>query len=169
MSKAMRSLIDAPERLAGRALYEFDEHAWIAEQLAVLRSNELHALDRESLAEYLTEMTSRDRRELESRLTALLQHLLKVRLQPAKMSRSWAVTIATQQDEIHALLQSIPSLAQHVESRLSDAYAAAVRRAAIETGIPATRFPGESPWTLEEALDFAPPAPTRPEAARKGR
>jgi len=169
MSKAIRSLIDAPERLAGRALYEFDEHAWIAGQRAALRSGNWQALDRECLAEYLTAMTSRDRREVESRLTVLFQHLLKVKLQPAKMSRSWAATIVTQQDEIRSLLQSLPSLAQHVDGRLADAYAAAVRRAAVETGIPAARFPGDSPWTLDEALGFTPPAPSRPGAARKGR
>jgi hypothetical protein len=167
MSKALRSLIDAPERLVGRALYEFDEHAWVAEQVAALRSSRLDALDRECLAEYLTEMTARDRRELESRLTVLLQHLLKAQMQPAKLSRSWAVTIVTQQDEIRSLLQSIPSLVQHVESRFTDAYAAARRRAAVETGLAAARFPADSPWTLDEALRFAPSPPARIAAKRR--
>jgi hypothetical protein len=167
MSNSMRSLTDAPERLVGRALYEFDEHAWVAEQVAALRSGQLGTLDRECLAEYLTEMTTRDRRELESRLTVLLQHLLKMQMQPAKISRSWAVTIVPQQDEITSLLQSIPSLAQHVDSRFADAYAAAVRRAAVETGIAAARFPAGCPWTLDEALRFVPPAPNRPAAKRR--
>jgi len=167
MPKAMRSMIDAPERLGGRALTETDEHAWIAEQVAALRGGHLVSLDRKGLAEFLSEMTARDRRELESRLTVLLQHLLKVRMQPGKVSRSWGVTIVTQQDEIRSLLQSVPSLAQYVESRFADAYQAAIRRAAVATGIPATRFPPESPWTLDEALLADPPNPTRPAARRK--
>jgi ABC-type transporter Mla subunit MlaD len=167
MSKAMRSLMDAPERSVGRELYEFDEHAWIAEQVTALRTGRLDTLDRDCLAEYLTEMTARDRRELESRLVALLQHLLKVQMQPAKISRSWAVTIVTQQDEIRSLLQSTPSLAQHVASRFADAYQTAIRRAAAESGIAAARFPADNPWTLEQALHFNPPAPTRTVAKRR--
>jgi hypothetical protein len=88
-------------------------------------------------------------------------------MQPGKISRSWAVTIVAQQDEIRSLLQSVPSLRQHVDGRFADAYAAAIRRATVETGIPAVRFPAESPWTLDEALLAAPPKPTRSAAKRK--
>ena len=137
------------------------------EQVAALRSGRLEALDRASLAEYLTEMTARDRRELESRLTILLQHLLKVQMQPAKIARSWITAIVTQQDEIRSLLRAIPSIAQHVDARFADAYGAPIRRAAAETGIAAARFPAENPWTMDGALRFDPPGPSRPAARRK--
>ena len=63
----------------GRELYERDEHEWIAAQISALESGQMNRLDRENLIEFLSEMTVRDRRELKSRLTVLLLHLLKVR------------------------------------------------------------------------------------------
>jgi hypothetical protein len=160
--------MDTVLHVANRALYEADEHVWIARQIDALRSGRLDELDRESLVEYLTEMTIRDRRELKSRLVVLLQHLLKLRMQPARLSRSWIVTIVTQQQEIAGLLTGIPSLASHAEKLLAEAYADGVRLAAAETGIPVGDFPTQSPWTVQAALAFAVPDLPRPARKRRG-
>jgi len=162
-----RSAIDvvAPDE-ARRELYESDEHEWIAQQIAALRSGRLHEIDRDNLAEFLNEMTIRDRRELRSRFSVLLQHLLKARMQPAKMSRSWLRTIVHQQNEIRSTFRDIPSIAQYAERLFADAYPDAAREAAAETGIPATRFPAASPWNIEEALSFTPAVPKRAAPSR---
>jgi len=155
---------------ADRALYEADEHAWIARQIDALRNGRLQQLDRDGLVEYLTEMTVRDRRELKSRLTVLFQHLLKARMQPRRLTRSWILTILTQQAEIRDILAGTPSIAAHVPAMLSGAYSDAVRRAAAETGIALVDFPTESPWTIETALAFVPPdlpPPRNPSRARR--
>jgi len=154
---------------ADRALYEADEHAWIARQIEALRSGRLAELDRANLVEYLTDMTIRDRRELESRFVVLLQHLLKVLKQPDRLSRSWRLTILVQQREIRGILKGIPSLAAQAETFLNEAFADAVRAAAAETGIPVREFPKSSPWTVQEALTFAPPEPAEPSTKRKAR
>lgn len=157
--------MDNPDLLAPavapRDLYQTDEHEWLARQAAALRSGRLQDIDRNNLAEFLDDMAINQRRELRSRFTVLLQHLLKVRVQPAKMSRSWLSTIVGQQDEIRSIFQDAPSIAQHAERLFAEAYPAAVRKASAETGIPAARFPVTSPWTIEKALDFTPPSPKR--------
>ena len=140
-------------------LYEADEHAWIEQQIAALRSGSLDRLDRAHLIEFLTEMTILDRRELRSRLTVLLVHLLKVRFQRWRLTRSWVNTILEQQSEVRGFLADIPSLAQHVPELLSTAYDDAVRRTARQTGLPPAKFPATCPWTLDEALAFDPPEP----------
>jgi hypothetical protein len=104
-------------------------------------------------------MTIRDRRELQSRLVVLLQHLLKVQYQPEKLARSWVTTIIEQQSEIRSIIESIPSLGRQAETVAAAAYPDAVRRAARETGLPPARFPSESPWKVAAALAFDPPEP----------
>jgi len=160
--------MDTVAQLDDRALYETDEHAWIARQVDGLRSGRLDQLDRDSLVEYLTDMTIRDHRELRSCLTVLLHHLLKVRMQPARLTRSWALTIVVQQQDIAGLLTSIPSLATHAKNLFDEAYADAVRRAAAETRIPAQKSPPQSPWTMQQALAFVPPDLPAPVIKRRG-
>ena len=144
---------------ANRKLYEADEHEWIAQQIAALRSGRLHDLDCEDLVEFLEDSMSRDRRELRSRFSRLLQHLLKVKMQPEKMTRSWLLTIVHQQNEIRSLFRDIPSIRQHADRLFAEAYPDAVRQASAETGMAAASFPATSPWSIEEALAFTPQVP----------
>jgi hypothetical protein len=149
------------KRPPGRDLYERDEHAWIAAQISALESGQMNRLDRENLIEFLTEVTIRDRRELRSRLTVLLLHLLKVRFQPERLSTSWVSTILVQQNEIGSLIEDIPSLGSRADAIAAQAYRDAIRLAARETGLPASRFAQTMPWTVTEALAFDPPEPVR--------
>ena len=142
-----------------RALYEADEHAWIARQVAALRSGRLHRLDRESLAEYLTDMTKRDRRELQSRFTVLALHLLKLQFQPGRHTPSWNRTIIVQQQKLRRFLAGIPSLAAQRDVLFADVYDDVKDLAASETGLPVAAFPVSPPWTVDAALAFQPPEP----------
>jgi hypothetical protein len=170
MSKELRVISETANNVNGRALYEADEHLWMAQQIEALRTGRLDEIDRASLAEYLTEMTSRDRRELGSRLRKLLQHLLKIRFQPDRMSRSWSETVRDQQNEISDILETIPSLRSQAVGLLAKQYPVAVRDAAHETGLSRETFPAESPWTVDEALAFeSPVVPSYPSGPRKRR
>lgn len=144
---------------AAPPLSETDEHAWLLAQAAALREGRLHDLDRDSLAEYLEAMGRRDIRELESRLTVLLAHLLKIAFQPERHSRSWLLTVLEQQRELRNFLRDSPSLASRREVFLAEVYPGAVREAASETGLPRTAFPRVPPWTVDAALAFEPPEP----------
>jgi hypothetical protein len=142
------------------ALYERDEHEWIAAQISALESGQMNRLDRGNLIEFLSEMTIRDRRELRSRLTVLLLHLLKIRFQPDRLSASWVSTILIQQNEIRSLLEDIPSLGSRADAIAVQAYRDAIRLATRETGLPASQFPATVPWPVTEALAYDPPEPT---------
>src|SRR5258708_39010814 len=80
-------------------LYEPDETAWLEESSRHIRAGRLDCLDYENLASYLEDMARRDRREIQSRLTILIAHLLKWRYQADKRTRSWEQTIVTQRIE----------------------------------------------------------------------
>lgn len=135
------------------SLFEDDEYAWIGEQIEALRAGRYDALDRENLVQFLSDMASRDRRELRSRLTILAHHLLIVAFQPGKASKSWALTIQQQQDEISAILEESRTLAREADSLLAKGYPAAVRRASRETGIALGAFPPTCPYTVRQMLE----------------
>jgi hypothetical protein len=134
-----------------RALYEQDETAWLDAMAELARDGRADDLDLPHLAEYLSDMARRDRREVESRLVVLMAHLLKWEHQPEGRSRSWRLTVIEQRQEL-ARLAGRGVLRVHAESVLAAAYAEAVERAAAETGLPADRFPASCPYMLEEVL-----------------
>jgi hypothetical protein len=153
-----------PTPVATAALYEVDETAWLEAMADLIRSGRLSEVDLNNLAEYLTDMARRDRREVFSRLVVLLSHLLKWRHQPDRRSGSWRGTILEQQRELRQLLES-GTLRNHATAVFADAYAEARKQAAAETGLARTAFPQECGWDLDGALadwdeDAAPGAAT---------
>jgi hypothetical protein len=132
--------------------YESDYVRWLEEQVRHLRAGELDRLDREHLLEELEGMSRSERRQLRNRLIVLVLHLLKMRYQPERRSRSWEVTIITQRVDIDLLLRESPSLRPTLESTLNPIYRTARREAAKETGLDITRFPPACPFTIDQVL-----------------
>jgi len=136
-------------------LYDADETAWLDEMAELIQQGRRDELDYAHLGEYLTDMARRDRREVESRLTTLLMHLLKWMHQPDHRLKSWRGTIIEQTQELFEDAES-GVLRNHAEAVLAKAYAKAVQRAGAETGLPAQTFPRECPYTLDQlfSVDF---------------
>lgn len=133
-------------------LYDEDFYAWTAEQARLLRAGHLSALDATNLAEEIESMGRRDRRELGSRLTVLLMHLLKWSRQPGLRSRSWSVTIREQRRQIEQIFEDSPSLRPFVGEALVAVYDDARASAVAETGLADDMFPASCPFTLDEIL-----------------
>ncbi len=139
------------------ALYEADETAWLEAHAALITAGRFGELDYAHLAEYLTDMAKRDKREVFSRLVVLLTHLLKWEHQPDRRGPSWAVTILEQRRELQFDMES-GVLRNHAADRFADAYARARRQAAVETELPPATFPADCRLTLDEALADDEPA-----------
>jgi len=135
--------------------YEQDLALWAVETARLLRERRFEEIDIENLAEEVEALARSDKRELLSRLTVLLQHLLKWKWQPENRSSSWGLTIRTQRDELGHLFQQSPSLRPAVPKAIAEVYVSAVARAGIETGLPAEVFPEECPWSAEQILSVA--------------
>lgn len=136
---------------ASAALYEVDETAWLEAAADLIRQGRFAEIDRDTLAEYLTDMAKRDRREVFSRLVVLLAHMLKWEYQPDRRSGSWRGTILEQQRELRQLLESV-TLRKHAAAVFTHAYAEARKQAAAETELARTAFPEECGWDIDEAL-----------------
>ena len=135
------------------SLYDEDFAAWTADTARLLRGRRLAEVDVEHLAEEIDDMGKSQAREMESRLTVLLVHLLKWKWQAAKRSRGWRSTIDTQRVELRRLLRQSPSLGRRLPESLPEVYRDAVRAAAIETGLAAQSFPRECPFRIEQIRD----------------
>jgi hypothetical protein len=144
------------------ATYDGDFHEWAQAQAQALRSRRAAALDWENLAEEIESLGRSDQREVESRLTTLIVHLLKWRYQPAKRTDRWSDTIARERIEIPFIFEQSPSLAGFAESAFPKAYGVARSEAARQTLLSARLFPVEAPFSIDEALDpdFWPEGPT---------
>ncbi len=132
-------------------LYEQDETAWLEAMADLIRSGRLDQVDYPNLAEYLADMAQRDRREVTSRLSILIAHLLKWRHQPEQRSGSWRGTVEVQRQELAELLES-RVLRNHAGEVLDKAYANGMRQAIAETGLPESTFPGTCPYSLDALL-----------------
>jgi hypothetical protein len=132
-------------------LYEADETAWLEAMAELIQQGHLGELDYVHLGEYLADMAKRDRREVKSRLTILIAHVLKWTHQADKRSGSWRGTIVAQRQELEDLIGA-GVLRNHAEAVLPAAYAAAVEQAAAETGLSTDTFPAEYPYTVDQLL-----------------
>ena len=143
-------------------LYETDETAWLDRMVELLERGEYADLDFTNLKDCLESLADRDRRQVERRLTLLIEHLLKWEHQPARRGSSWRRTILVQRHDLGKSLQS-GSLRRHAEESLAGCYRDAVVWAASETCLPLGTFPPECPWSLDQALGG--PGGPGPEAA----
>lgn len=134
-------------------LYEKDFYAWANEQAALLRAGKLGLADIENIAEEIESMGRSEKRELASRLTVLLLHLLKWQFQPSLRGASWEATILVQRIKLADHLTDNPSLKPRLLDATAGAYRLASIQAAAETGMNRTTFPPTCPWSSEQLLD----------------
>jgi hypothetical protein len=136
--------------------YEKDVVAWAKEQAALLRAGKLSAIDAEHIAEEIEDVGKSEQRELASRMTVLLAHLLKWQYQAKYRGKSWTRTIAVQRKDVAYVLNEAPSL----RGKFNDAqwldvvWSKAVLSAENETELEGV-FPETCPWTIEQVLDPA--------------
>ena len=132
--------------------YENDIVAWAKEQAYLLRSGQLSVLDIEHIAEEIEDVGKSEQRELASRMSVLLSHLLKWQYQPERQSSSWQRTIKEQRKAVLRRLKNTPSLKVSINDKewLEDVWGDAVSIAIHETGMDC--FPELCPWTIENIL-----------------
>ncbi|WP_158807434.1 DUF29 domain-containing protein [Beijerinckia sp. L45] len=141
--------------------YDQDFFLWTREQARLLREHRFAELDLANLIDEVESMGRSEKREIRSRLTVLLAHLLKWKYQPDARKPGWTSTIDEQRQSLLDVLEDNPSLHSLPAADFARAYTAARVRATKETGIAFALFPEHPPFTLEQALDpgFLPREP----------
>lgn len=138
--------------------YEQDFYSWTQEQAKLLRSGQLDYLDIPNLIEEIETMGRSEKRELESRLTVLLLHLLKWKYQEIRRSRSWQLSIDEQRIKFEETLEENHGLKPKLDELLKKAYRLAVIQASRETNLSKSIFPEYCPWQLNQLIkeDYYP-------------
>jgi uncharacterized membrane-anchored protein YjiN (DUF445 family) len=146
--------------MGNQQLHDQDFYSWAIEQARLLRADRLSEADIEHIAEEIESLGKSEKRELVSRLLALLAHLLKWQYQPERRGKSWRNTIATQRLDVADHLADNPSLRAKLEQAIADASKRARLAAANETDFDADAFPAACPWTFDQIMDpdFRPEA-----------
>ena len=134
-------------------LYEQDYLGWLEQQKQVLSTRNWDNLDSEHLFEELEGMSRSEHRQLQNRLIVLLVHLLKWQYQPALQGNSWRLTILEQRSQIEDLIHDSPSLKDTFSQKVSVAYARALVKTELETGLAQSSFPKNCPFCELEILD----------------
>ncbi len=133
--------------------YEQDFYSWALHHAQLLREGRFAELDIEHLAEELEDIGKNDRRALENRCIILIAHLLKWEYQPSHRGSSWKRSIDEQRLRIDRLIRKNPSLKPYLSAAVADVYLDAVKLAAQETQIPASQFPQECLYSIEQMQD----------------
>ena len=134
--------------------YDQDFLLWLEDTAAKLKARDFEHLDLEALIEEVGSLGRSQRRELSSRLTRLLEHLLKrLYVTSPQDDRGWEQTIRHQRLELRLLLEDSPSLKGLWVDRLGKAWTEAL--ALVRQDYPDTPFPDEWPFEadLEAMLD----------------
>lgn len=133
--------------------YDKDFYSWTQEQAELLKHGRFSELDIDNLIEEVETMGRSEKRELESRLTVLLLHLLKWKYQDVRQRRSWELSIIEQRLKFEETLEENPGLKSKLDDILKKAYRYAVIEASKETKISIKIFPKLCPWELDKITD----------------
>ena len=133
--------------------YEDDFYTWTQEQGSRLRAGDLSHLDLENLAEEIESLGKSQFASFASALRIVLVHMLKFDHQPARRTRSWAISIATHRDHAAEELKDSPGLRSRWDEAVARAYRTARLEASKETRLPLKRFPEACPYTYQDIMD----------------
>ena len=137
-------------------LYDSDYQLWLENTINQLRQGDFQGVDWENLLEELEDLGKSERRALESLLTRLLEHLLKLTYWQSQRDYNqagWKKEIRNFRIQIKKILKESPSLKLYLREILQECYLDARNLLIDETELDASIFPLEVLANLEEILD----------------
>jgi hypothetical protein len=137
-------------------LYDTDYQLWLETTLEQLHLGDFQSVDWHNLLEELADLGKNNRRALESLLTRLLEHLLKLAYWASEREqnhRGWKKEIRNFRIQLKKILKDSPSLKPYLTSILEECYLDARNLLIDETGLDASIFPLEVLASLEDILD----------------
>jgi len=140
-----------------KPLYERDFAEWSDRTAELIRAGKFEQVDAENVAEEIESLGKSERHQLRSRITQIIEHLLKLSLTSGPLlennQRGWRASILRQQREIRSLLSDSPSLKRRLTAEeLQGCYSDAARTVATEYDVkPHTQCPFEWSEILRKA------------------
>lgn len=111
-------------------LYRRDYAEWLDAQSDALRNGRYDHLDIANLVEELEDLGKNQRREVESRLETLIEHVVKLAVCATEGPRTgWRASVREQRRQLAKLFRDSPSLRKHANEIFPDALKAGQREA----------------------------------------
>ena len=113
-----------------KILYETDYNQWVNETVQQLRERQFDGVDWDNLIEEIEDMGKSQKRALESFLTRLVEHLLKLSYWESEKERNgnhWKSEIVNFRYQVHKRLKESPSLRPELESIYAEIFPVAIR------------------------------------------
>ena len=139
----------APPLTPPVSLYDRDLDLWLEMAIVQLKAGDFHNLDIENLIEELEGLTGSNKREVESRLIRLIEHILKrCYVKMPDCYRGWEVTIINQRGELKRQLRQSSSLKRVFLRSFDDSFTEALEivKTEYETVFPDT-------WQFSRDID----------------
>jgi len=135
--------------------YDTDYLLWIDQTIVALKARQVDKIDWEHLIEEVESLGKSEKRELESRLTTLLEYLLKRCYTDFQQDfRGWNSAITREQRNLKKLLAESPSLKRFWQDILNQCYQEALGSLRQDLDYQRFNFPDRSPFPqdIEELL-----------------
>ncbi|MGI0479946.1 DUF29 domain-containing protein [Geminocystis sp. CENA526] len=139
-----------------KSLYDTDYHLWILDTIEKLEKKDLDSLDWENLIEEVSSLGRRDQKKIESLLTRLLEHLLKLQYWDSEKERNenhWKGEIINFRIQIRRELKSSPSLKRYLIEICEECYDDAKKIVSNKSSLPLNTFPKKLILSFEQILD----------------
>ena len=137
------------------SLYDGDFYSWSLQQADLLRAGRLQEIDVEHLIEEIESSGRSQAAVLEASYRLIAMHLLKLRHQPERSSKSWRRTIIRERLNARRTIRHNPGLKPRCAELFLMAYADARKLAANESDLPLSTFPVVPDVDMGQALDDA--------------
>jgi hypothetical protein len=130
------------QAILSKSLYESDFLLWTQDTVAKLKAKEFDHVDLENLIEEIESLGRSEKKEIKSRLTTLLEHLIKrIYVDIPQEFNGWERTIRNQRTEIEFSLDDSPSLKALWNDTFDIAFRAALRDVRKEYSKQGYQFP----------------------------
>ncbi len=132
------------------ALYDADFLMWTEETVARLKTRDFEGLDLVNLIEEIESLGRSEKREIKSRLTILLEHLLKrIYVNIPDCYGGWENTIASQRTNIELIIIDSPSLKSLWDESFAIAFGLALKN--VRKSYKSCKFPDA--WQFSHCLE----------------
>lgn len=134
-----------------KILYETDYNQWVNETVQQLRERQFDGVDWDNLIEEIEDMGKSQKRALESFLTRLVEHLLKLSYWESEKERNgnhWKSEIVNFRYQVHKRLKESPSLRPELESIYTEIFPVAIKSVSQLFPLPIDAY-----ISLEKTLD----------------
>jgi hypothetical protein len=137
-------------------LYEKDFYQWIETTVKNLENKEYEAIDWETLIDEVASLGRGEKRRIDSLLTRLLEHLLKLAYWESEKefnANHWQTEILNFRIQLNKALKDSPSLKPFAKNILAECYQDACKLVSKNSGISLNKFPKYFEFALEQILD----------------